>query len=166
MTAPLSVGTNGTVAAWFVPAFANYRTPKLTEATASGALAIALYLTGDGFRAEVNENTVTDERLGSREVFEAPGDITNQLEIEYVYNLASPANDQARIIIPRGTQGFVMSRSTYNADLALAVAQIVDVYPVTAGVQRKPAKGRNAIHSMAQKMFVSGEVARDVPIIA
>ncbi|MEV2239527.1 hypothetical protein [Micromonospora sp. NPDC049891] len=163
---PTAVTTNGTVAVKFVTAIANPAAPTVTEVNAVSSIDLSCYLTGDGYNAETSENTVEDPRLCSKQIFEARGDFTDTLEITYVFNPASPSDDEARIGLPPGTTGFLTTRWAVDSEDAFAADDIVDVIPVEAGVQRKNAPTRNGVHRITQKMFITGPVRRDVEIVA
>lgn len=166
MSQPLSVSTNGTVLVKYVPAFVNYLVPKLTEVNAGGALDLSCYLTGDGLNTDTSENNIDDPRLCSKQTFESPGDFTRTLELTYVYNPESPDDDEARIALPRGTAGFIVIRWAVDAEQVLAIDDILDIYPIKMGAQRKQTPARNGVHRIMQKPFVTGQMAEDVELVA
>lgn len=168
MTSPIpqSVGTNGTVRAVMITSLASQTAPKLTEISAVSTLDFSCYATGDGFAAETSENNVEDPRLCSKAVYEAPGDHTDTLELTYVFNPASPANNEAHLELTGGRKGFIVVRWGVDSATAWTIGDIVDVYPVTLGVQRKANPTRNSVHKIMQKCFVTGEVRRDVLLVA
>lgn len=163
---PASVSTNGTVRAVFVDDLADQAEPVLAELSAGGALDFSCYATGDGIAAETSESNVEDPRLCSKSVYEQPGDTTDTLEITYVFNPASPDDNEAHIELVQGRKGFVIIRWAVDSDDAFAAADIVDVYPVTLGAQRKANPTRNGVHKITQKCFVTGKVQKDVVIAA
>ncbi len=163
---PTSVQTNGTVRAVFVATLADVTAPELTEIAAVSSLDFSCYATGDGLAAETSENNVEDPRLCSKAVFEAPGDTTDTLEITYVFNPASPTNNEAHLELTQGRKGFIILRWAVDSEDAWAAADIVDVYPVTLGAQRKNNPTRNSVHKITQKCFVTGPVQRDVELAA
>lgn len=166
MTMPLAVSTNGTVTAKFVTAIGNPAAPKLTEINAVSSVDLSCYLTGDGLNTDTSENTTEDPRLCSKQVFEARGDFTDTLEITYVFNPTSPDDDEARIALPPGTVGFVALRWAVDSEDPFATTDLVDIYPVEAGAQRKNTPARNGVHKITQKLFVTGTVQRDVAVVA
>ncbi|MEV1315370.1 hypothetical protein AB0J14_04715 [Micromonospora arborensis] len=164
---PASVNTNGTMLVLFVPTLSNYLTgPTVAELTAGAVIDLSCYLTGDGLTTETSENNVEDPRLCSKAVFENRGDYTDTIELTYVFNPASPANDEARLGLPPGTRGFLVLRWAVDSEAPIAAAGEVDVFPVEMGAQRKQTPGRNGVHRITQKPFVTGTVARDVAIAA
>lgn len=167
LAVPSSVQTNGTLRAVFVPAFVAYLTaPKLTEVNAAGSLDISCYASGEGITWETTENNVEDPRLCSKAVYEAPGDNTSTLEIEYVFNPKVALENKAQLQLTEGRKGFVWLRWGADVEVNIAVGDIVDVVPVTLGVQRKNKPTRNGIHKITQKCFVTGPIARDVLMVA
>ncbi|WP_341719934.1 hypothetical protein QQG74_09610 [Micromonospora sp. FIMYZ51] len=166
MSQPLGVNTNGTIMVLWVPAIANLAAPTVAELTAESVLDLTCYLTSDGFTLETTENTVEDGRLCSKQVFEARGDYTDSMEFTYVFNTASPANDEARITLVSGALGNIVTRWAVDFEDAIAAADLVDVAPVEMGIQRKQAPTRNGMHRITQKPFIIGQVRRDVAVVA
>lgn len=168
MTSPIPVGmsTNGTILALFVPTIASPAAPTVTELTAGTVVDLSCYITGDGLSTEVSENSVEDPRLCSKQVFEARGDFSNTLELTYVYNTTSAPDDEARIALAPGTAGYIVLRYGLDSDEAIAAADLVDVYPVEMGAQRKNTPARNSVHTISQKPFITGTVHRDVAVQA
>jgi hypothetical protein len=164
---PASVNTNGTMLALFVPTLANYRTgATVAELTAGAVIDLSCYLTGEGLTTETSENNVEDPRLCSKQVFENRGDFTDTMELTYVFNPASPSDDEARLGLPPGTRGFIVLRWAVDSEAPIAAGQELDIYPVEMGAQRKQTPGRNGVHRITQKPFVTGTVARDVLVAA
>lgn len=163
---PASVTTNGTMLALFVETLADYTAPTVAELTAGTVIDLTCYLTGDGLSTETTENNVEDPRLCSKQVYEQRGDFSNTMELTYVFNPGSAADDEARLGLPPGTRGYIALRWATDHETAIAANQEVDVYPVEMGAQRKQTPGRNSVHRIMQKPFVTGEVARDVAVIA
>ena len=164
---PASVGTNGTMLALFIPSLSAYLSGfTVAEATAGAVLDITCYLTGDGLTTETSENNIEDPRLCSKQVFENRGDSTKTMELTYVFNPASPTNDEARLALPAGTRGFIALRWAIDSEIPVAVGQEFDIYPVEMGAQRKQTPGRNSVHRITQKPFIIGTVAEDVLVAA
>ncbi|WP_431935794.1 hypothetical protein [Micromonospora sp. RP3T] len=164
---PASVNTNGTMLVLFVPTIANYLTgPTVAELTAGAVLDLTCYLTGDGYTNETSENNVEDPRLCSKAVFENRGDYTDTMELTYVINPASPADDEARLALPPGTRGYIATRWAIDSEVPVAAGQEFDIAPVEMGVQRKQTPGRNGVHKITQKPFIVGTMARDVAVAA
>ncbi|GLY08271.1 hypothetical protein [Actinoplanes sp. NBRC 101535] len=165
MSQPMSVTTNGTVAVVFVPTIADLEEPSPTEISAVGSLDVSCYLAGDNaLNTETTESNVEDPRLCSKKVFEQPGDSTDTLEWTYVFNPDSPADNEAELELVAGRKGFVVMRWGIDADQAFAAGDIVDVFPVILGVQRRNNPSRNSVHRITQKCFVTGEVIRNAVV--
>jgi len=162
---PAAVESNGTVLVIFFTAVADINAPKLSEVTAVSSLDLSCYLTGDGLNTDTSENNIEDPRLCSKQTFESPGDFSRTLELTYVFNPESPDDDEARITLARGTKGYIGIRWAVDSEQAIAVGDIFDVYPVTMGAQRKQTPGRNSVHKITQKPFVTGNMAEDVLIV-
>lgn len=167
LVVPQSVQTNGTIKSVFVAAIANLDAPDISsEILAVSSLEVSCYITGSGYNAETTENEIEDDRLCTKQVYGAPGDSKETLEITYVFNPASPANNEAQLELTEGRNGFIVSRWAVDAEDDWAAGDIVDVIPVTLGKQRKNNPTRNTVHKITQKCFVRGEVHRDVELVA
>lgn len=166
MTTPASIPTNGTTSAWFVEALADPGEPTVAEMTDPTTVELSCYLTGDGLNPDTAENTIEDPRLCERQTFEQPGDYTRSLELTYVFNPKSAPDNEAQLALAQGTTGFVVVRWADDSDEAPAAADIVDVYPITAGAQRKQQPTRNTVHKIMQKLFVTGAMRENVVIVA
>ena len=166
MSQPLSVESNGTVRVQFVTAIADLQAPTLTELNAGSSLDLSCYLSGDGLTTDTTQNTIEDRRLCNKQTFERPGSLTRALELQYVYNPESPTDDEARITLAAGVTGYLVIRWAVPAEQAFAAGDIVDIYPVVMGAQRKQTPGENSVHKITQKPFVTGAMAEDVEVVA
>ena len=168
MAVPIGITSEGNVLVQFVPVIAAPGVPKLTEISAAGAVPLHCALTKDGLALGGDQQTGTDDRLCSRQSFEIPGSYTDTLDITYVHNPQAtlPADNLAYTTLKQGVTGYVVVRWGKPWETALAVGNKVDVYPVTAGIQRKQAPEANSSLKVAQKMFVTGPVVRDVALVA
>lgn len=164
MTQPVSIPADGSLKVVWVPTIADVENPTQAELTAGSVVDLSCYLTADGFTPGTDEQTITDDRLCSRQTFEQPGRFTDTLEITYVHNPDSAGNNVAYTTLPRGTTGYVVARWGVDFEDALATGDIVDVYPAKAGVQRKAPPEANSVLKTMQKIFVTGAVQRDVTV--
>ena len=165
---PGSVLADGTIAARWVPVLANPLLPTLAEMNAAGSVDLSCYLTPTGLAVATEEAAVNDDRLCSRETYEQPGRITDTLELTYVYDPQNkvPAENRAFVTLKRNTRGFIVCRWGVDFENPLAVADVLDVYPVTCGEQRKQPGEANSTLKTMQKMFVRARVRRDVVVAA
>jgi len=152
---PESMPSDGTLKVTFVSAYAG------TAAGLTAGTDLSCYLTSDGFDPSTDEATVVDSRLCSKQDFEQPGRVSESLEIAYVFNTIDDDEDEARQTLQRGTKGFLAVRWGLDYDDAYAASQEVDVYPITAGVQRKQKPEQNSVLKIMQKTFITAEVQRD-----
>lgn len=169
MTSPLpaSVPTDGTLRVDFVTTIADVTAPKAaTELGAAGSQELSGYITGDGWAPSGEQATVTDERLASTQTFEQPGRKTKSLSITYVHNPDDAANNEAYITLAEGTKGYLVVRWGVPRGAAWAVADIVDVWPITAGEAMKNYNGANSVHTVTQRLFVTGDVVSDAVVAA
>lgn len=162
---PASMPSDGTLRVTFVETIAS-PTGAPTIAELNGGVDLSCYLTADGWNPATEEAVVTDSRLCSKQDFEQPGRVTESLDIRYVFNTVV-LEDEARQTLVRGTQGFLCTRWGLDVDDAYtATTQEVDVYPITAGVQKKMPPEANSVHRIDQKAFITAEVKRDLAILA
>lgn len=166
LVVPAGMLTNSTTKFVVVSAIANIAAPKLTEINAVSSVDISCYITGDGFSQETSENTITDERLCSRQIFEEPGDFQESLEISFIYNNLDEDGDAARLALPPYASKFAVVRVGKEAEDPFILGDLVDVFSFKAGRQRKNAGGRNSKHTMTQKLFLNNIVQRDVAVVA
>jgi hypothetical protein len=149
----------------WVPTIADPENPTATELNAGSVVDMSCYLTGEGWQSSTDEQTVTDERLCSTATYEQPGRYSDTLTVGYVHNPTSPSNNIAYTTLPRGTVGNLVTRWGVPFDQVRAAGDIVDVYPVTAGIQQKVAPTANSVLSATQKMFIKAPgVQRDVVV--
>lgn len=168
MTQPVPPGmlTNGTSKIVVVQAIANMAAPKLTEVNAVSSVDISCYIMGDGWSESISENTIEDTRLCTLQVFQEPGDFTEELEITFVYDNYDDDNDEARTTLVPYTTAYMVARTGKPNASPFIVGDIVDVFKYKAGKQRKNAGGRNTKHTMTQKLFLRDITQHDVAIVA
>jgi len=166
MSQPVSVQADGNLLVLFVPTIADTENPTVGELTAGSVVDLSCYLTGDGFTPNTEEQTVSDERICSRQTFEQPGRYQDSLDIAYVYNILSAVDDEARLALTQLRTGNIVARWGQAFEDAVAAGDIVDVYPVKLGVPKKQPPVANSVLRIAQKPFVIGKVQRDVTVAA
>lgn len=167
MTQPsASVISDGMLRIDYVAAIADPAAPTAAELNAGTSKALSCYFTDQGVDATTNEETATDPRLCSRQVFEGRGRYTDSLMLTYVYNILSSSDDVARLALATGTSGYIVMRWGDDYDAAWTAGDIVDVYPITAGVQQKQKPTANTPLTMTQKMFIGAPgTQRDVVVV-
>lgn len=164
MALPKSVPADGNLKVVFLPALAAPETPSAAIINGGTAIDLSCYLTPDGFTPGGDEATVNDDRLCSVQTFEQPGRFSDTLDIIYVFGDAT--DNAAYEGLTHLTTGFVVTRWGKPYDAVFAVADLVDVYPVTAGKQNKQPPEANSVLKTGQKLFVTGAVERDVAVVA
>src|SRR5690606_17393143 len=126
----------------FVSTIADLDSPKaLTELKATGSVDLSCYITSE-FGVAREQATGEDRRLCSKEVYQSLGRVTTSIPAtEYVYDPqggpAAPDN-KAYVTLKQDIKGYLVIR--YGLDASeedWAAEQIVDVVPVTCGVQVK-----------------------------
>lgn len=165
MTQPTGVPADGSLKVLFVPVIADPANPTAVALTAGGVLDLSCYLVGGGYNPATDEQAIVDDRLCSRQTYEQPGRYTDSLEIGYVFNPKSPANNQAYLALPAGTTGFIVARWGVAFETGIAAGDIVDVFPGTAGQRRKNPPEANSMLRAMQKWFVTGKVRKDVVVV-
>lgn len=153
----------------FVPAIANINAPKLTELNAAGAvnLTCAIY----GWSPSAEQSTVERTKYCYTATVSSLGAPTYSIEpVIYDYDPqniedSDPYGYYAKLT--PGTQGYIIDRRGLTKEVALAAGQIVDIYPVTLGVQgRVPidATAEGEKLRITQTFAVSGDPVMDVTI--
>ena len=157
VTKPGSVANDGNLVVLFVPTagVVNKLAPTITELAAATVKDITYALTASGWNPSRSQDTVTDDRLTSPDVYEQPGRSTNQLSIQYV---AGAADDTASATLAQGTVGsfYVRYAAPYTADFA--VDDEWEVWPVVMGVPVWDAPTANGKWRKTQKPVVTGPV--------
>lgn len=148
----------------FVPTIADPSAPTAAELTAATVKKLTYSLVPDGFRHETTENVINSGRYTLKQILELPGTITDTLEVQYVYT--NTDSDIARLALTPGVEGYIVHRLGYPNETAPAAEQVVDVIPITAGIQRKVPPTANTELQRMQKLHVRGEVQRDVEVAA
>jgi hypothetical protein len=167
MTQPASVTSDGMDKVVWVPTLADPANPALSELTAGSVKDLSSYLTDSGWTPGTNEETVNDPRLCSRQVFARAGRFSDTLQLTYVYNILEPTEDVARVTLVHLTEGYIVARWGDDYEASFAADDVVDVYPVQAGVQVKMPPTANTPLMIQQTMHITAPgVQRDVVVAA
>ena len=169
---PEGVPMEGNLKVAFVPAFLDPATPTMAEATAITGVDLSCFIKEGAFNLSGAQSTIEDRRLCSTVSYETPGRSTRSIDdVTYVYDpQAAPASadNAAYQKLPQGTAGYFIVRAGLPFDQDFAVDDIVDVWPVTMGLQQKQTPSGNAEgekFTIIQKAFVRGAVQVDVAIV-
>jgi hypothetical protein len=161
---PPSVPITGNLRILFVPASV---TDPLSLATGVGAAAakdLTFSLTPTGWRPAVSENSISDGRMAQKQILNQPGNFSETLEVQYVYG--TPDRDVANTVLLEGVEGFIVVREAIANETAWAAEQIVDVYAIKCGKQRKDPPAENALFTKTQGLYLTAPTLRDVAISA
>jgi hypothetical protein len=164
-----STPADGNQKVLLVPAIANLSAPKVTELTGAGVVDISCYLTGDGFTPSLSEQTITDERLCSRQTYEQPGRSQFGLEVAYIDNTNSPnaaTDNEAKETLVPGSAQYLVVRRGKDFDSAITVGDNVSIYPIKPGKYNEMPGEANSVLKIGQKLFVTGEVSTSVAVVA
>lgn len=162
LAVPASMPSDGTLKVTYHATMAG-AAPSV--AVLNAGVELSCYLTSDGWNPTTEEAEVVDSRLCSKQDFAQPGRVTESLDIKYVFNTVT-IEDLARTTLARGVVGFITVRWGLDADLPYAATtQKVDVYPIKTGVQKKMPPEQNSVHRIDQKVFITGNVLRDVTLL-
>jgi hypothetical protein len=168
---PDGVRSRGNESVIFVTTLADPEAPTVAELTSTTLAAnVSCYLSG--FAPNGSQDSAEDTRLCSEQTFEDPGDVAMSIDnIEYIYYpQAAPAdpNNKPYDLMKNGVAGYLVDRRGLNArTVAVAAAQIVDVYQVRLGEQfRMPLDPgqQGGKFRITQKPFVIGPYYFDVEV--
>lgn len=163
-TRPVAVAADGNVRIFFISTI-TLSAPTVAQLTAGQEM--SYYLTTDGFQPAVDEQTITDERMGDQQTFENRGRHTYSLQnVRYVFNTPSAANDEAALLLAAGTTGYFVVRWGLDADTAWVAAQKIDIFPVVMGIQMEEPPETNTVLHIRQRAFVTGPVLKRVAVAA
>ncbi len=167
------VSTQGTETVIYVPTLANPAAPKLTEMGASATAALNLGYALRGFAPGGDQGSSDDIRLASTVTFENPGRFKPTLDdITYVYDpqaATGTASNKHYETLKNGVKGYLIDRRGVSATTAAAIGQIVDVYPIQFGAQRRVAvdpSQEGGKFEIIQKPFIVGQPQYDVALVA
>lgn len=167
------VSTLGNETVIYCPSLANPDAPKLTECGAGVATALNLGYALRGFAPNAEQGSSPDVRLATVEDFENPGRVKPTLEdITYVYDPQGGPSDPGNIhyrTLKLNVKGYLLDRRGVPATEIPAVGDIVDVYYVQFGMQRRVAIDPSADggkFEIVQKPFIIGRTRYDVALVA
>lgn len=166
---PVGVPSDGMVKLAFVPTIADLAAPKIaTELKATTALSdIGCWLSTFGVGA--TEQTREIRRVCSKQTFEDFGTITRTVEdLMYVYDPQNPESETNEVYagMKEGTRGFLVIAWGKDSEEDWAAGDVVDIYPVRLGAQRKQTPEQNGELMVAQKPYVTSTIAEDVALAA
>lgn len=163
MARPAAVAADGNIRIAFATTLT---TSAPTAAQCTGGTDLSYYLTAAGFTPNVDQATITDDRLADTQTFEAPGRKTYSLnELQYVFNIPSAGDDAARIALVEGTAGFLVVRWNIASATAFAAAQKIDFWPITVGAPVKMPPEANSVSRIKQKVFVTNSAVFDIALV-
>lgn len=174
VTFPEGVVAQGNEKVLFVVTIAVPTAPTVAELTAAGVVDLSCYLRG--FEPTAEQAAIQDLRLCSAETFETPGRVVNTInDLLYVYdpqdaNEVSPdPGNLAYHALAQNVEAFVVDRRGIASGTAVIAAQVVDLYPVKMGLQRRVAINpgdEGTKFEITQKAFITGPVLRDISVVA
>lgn len=120
---------------------------------------ISCYVTTTGVNLTEDTATIVDGRLCSSQDLESEGRDTVTLELQYVFNLETPSDDEARLALTRGATGtIVLFYQKPEEEDSFATGDWYRAVDVTAGKQRPMPVEANAVDRIAQKLLVRSKV--------
>lgn len=156
-TQPEAVPSMGTRRVVIIPTAADIT--KITQAEIAAGKNISCYLTrSGGWNAGGDQAVTSDSRYCSIQDFEQPGTVSRTLEVQYVFNLNTPSDDEARIALERGTTGIAVHFLQLDQDTdVFTTGDWYEAVPIKAGMQMVVPVEDNAVDRIKQKLFVTGE---------
>ena len=170
---PDGVDAQGNEAVIFVTTLADPNAPTVTELTGSSAVNLSCALRG--FSPGGDQGSTTDTRLCSTQEFESPGRFAPSIDdLNYVYDpqaeVGTATNKHYEVMKP-GVKGFIIDRRGIASGidgLPVVADQLVDVYPVTLGYQRRTPidpSAEGGKFEITQKAFVTGPARYDKAVV-
>lgn len=154
MTQPASVTFDGTDLVLWVPSLADPEFPTLTELNGGGVLDMSCYFSDTGWAPVLNEAGITDNRLCSDTDYSGPGRKGYDFPLMYVFNTESPDDDEARLTLIEGTEGYFVERPAVPFDTPLAAWDWVQPYAVKLGRQHPAGRTANSPWLMQQAAYL------------
>lgn len=144
---------------WFFP---GTTFPGTAASLGSTGKDITFDLTPTGWRPNVTENSISDGRLSQKQILSGQGNFSEALEVQYIYG--QPTLNIADVAMVEGTQGFIIDRDSIANSTDPAAAQLVDVYTIKCGKQRKDAPTENALQTKTQTLYPTAPTQRGVAL--
>ena len=166
---PVGVPSDGMVKVAFVTSIGDLDAPSIaTDINAATSLEdFTCWLTT--FGVDASEQTREVFRFCSKQVFEDYGTVTYTVsDLVYVYDPQNPTSETNKVYtaLKEGTRGFLVVGWGKDAEEEWAAGDVVDIYPVKVGAQRKQTPERNSELTVAQKPYVTGAIAEDRALAA
>lgn len=161
----------------FVPTFAAYTAPTVTEAAGASALDITRIAFADGAPAPSQSTNLVEQnrRFGDTKVAQNVGETTYQGgQMNYQFDPQAAAASDAKKAYEKFLNtsgvitGYFVRRQNIARDAVLAVGQFVDVYPVEIGPSMPTTVGQaESSEAAAMCTFaVTGEPKFNVALVA
>lgn len=157
---PGSVATPGNLRIAFVPTG-----NALSVAIIGGGTTkdLTYSLTPDGFNRTIGQDTIDDPRLTLVQKLSKPGNMTETLELTWVYGSGA---DVAATALAAGTVGFIVARYAVPNATAWTVGQKVDLLTIQAGQPRKNAPADNGVFTATQTIYLTAPTQYDAVLVA
>lgn len=167
---PPAVNADGFQTVWWADAIANVSAPSITEITSAVAsLDLSCYLDKEWELYSSEQEESTDERFCSKETFSTPG--VSKYTVGDLLYVVDPQNPQsltsrASQILVGNKRGFLVIRRGKDQQIPAAVGDVVDVIPVQLGMPSPERAEKNGNLKDRTKVYVIGNVARNVKLVA
>lgn len=162
--APGQVSDGRALVLW-VPAIENPGEPTVEELTATGVIDLTYQLFGDGFDHQTEVTKFDTTRYTLEQILEQEGTIKDTITLRYPY--MGTEEDEVRVGLARGTEGFIVERLATPNETEVAADQLLSIVaPARAGLQRDIPRTANTEIGKVQDILVTGRVERDVKIAA
>lgn len=160
MTRAVSTPVDGNTRIQWVPSVAG-SVPTTAELTAAGSKDLSCWFTGDGWNPSFSENTIVDERICDTATYEQRGRNQKSMQVKYIVNPKAAdqsTNNVAAVTLAEGNAGFFVVRRGVAEATAFAIGDLVEVWPVTMGVQQNQPPAPDTVYTAVQKAFVTAGV--------
>jgi hypothetical protein len=151
---------DGKVSTLLVPTLANPEHPTVTELTGADVVDISRYLTKDGFSFDPSQETVSDERESSVQVFGQPGtksvDGATLTVIDNTNTELEESANEAIDTMVEGETGYIVRRRGKDWDLPYEAEQKVTVIPIKYGEKKHVATESNTVIRSTVPFFATG----------
>lgn len=169
-TYPDGIDTRGRAALWAVPAIADLNAPTVAELSAGFPIHCAIY----NWSPQGDQAATEDNRYCTRNSTESQGRVKTTIEpLVYVYDPQNPDDATGPYAhygkLAEGSKWFLVDRRGLDYEDDLAAAQVVDIYPVSAGYRNRVAVvggEEGSKFRVSQKFFISQDPVQDVKVAA
>ena len=159
---------DGNFAVWVLPTVADLDNPTVAEFAAATLVDISCYIAAGGYADQLDQASISDERLCDTFVAELPGRVTPSLEITFIDNtnstLEEDFNKAVESLAP-GSTYVIANRRGKAFNLPPIGGDKINLRRVIGGIHNPLPPEANSVTKSSAKQFVQ-EMRQNVELVA